>query len=44
MLELSDDLQIFHIEGEDNHIESMSSLSTDGEEFEYQHYVFPPTQ
>jgi hypothetical protein len=42
MLELSDDLQILHIEGEDNHIESMSSLSSDEEEFEYQPYVFPP--
>jgi hypothetical protein len=40
--ELSDDLQILHIEGEDNHIESTSSLSSDEEEFEYQPYVFPP--
>jgi hypothetical protein len=42
MLELKDDLQILYIEGEDNHIESMSSLSSDKEEFEYQPYVFPP--
>jgi hypothetical protein len=34
MLELSDDLQFLHIEGEENHIESMSSLSSDGEKFE----------
>ncbi len=42
MAKLSDDLQIMNIEGEDNHIESISSLSNDEEEFEYQSYVFPP--